>query len=284
MLTTSQGEYVLRGNPHAGQLEREHYISRLVIERTRVPAPWPYLIEEDTATFAWPFAIMPRMPGLQLADGDVRKQLSPDDRAGIVKALAECLAALHEPSFESHGVYEASAGGFAPATKPYEEWFADWTRWWLERCRDASAATTDADVAWVEEILEAARGPRAEPFAPCMVHTDFKENNTVAERHDGGWRITGIFDHAETHLGDGEYDLARAYCEYAIGRSAHLAKLYVETYLSLRPPRPGFEARFRHYVLHDRLIIWEYGQRNGVWFRPGMSLREFAEPYLGFES
>jgi hypothetical protein len=37
----------------------------------------------------------------------------------------------------------------------------------------------------------------------------------------------------------------------------------------------------RHYVLHDRLIIWEYGQRNRMWVRPGEPLRPWAEQWLG---
>jgi hypothetical protein len=32
------------------------------------------------------------------------------------------------------------------------------------------------------------------------------------------------------------------------------------------------------YILLDRLIIWEYGQRNGIWFPEGLTLRKWAEP------
>jgi aminoglycoside phosphotransferase (APT) family kinase protein len=279
MLETARGRYVLRGNPHAGQLERERYVAELIKERTTVAVPWPYLVDEDEALFGWPFAIMPRLPGVQLADGDARKSLSRQDKAAIVVALAECLGALHEAEFDSVGVYDSQRRGFAPAEKPYEAWFADWTLWWLDRCRAASGGTTDEDVAWVHDVIAEARAPLAEPFAPRLVHTDFKEGNAVAEKLDGRWRITGIFDLAETYLGDGEYDLARAYCEYVLARP-QLALSYVDTYLSLHPPRPGFVARFRHYVLHDRLIIWEYGQRNGVWFRPDQTLRPWAEPFM----
>lgn len=279
MLETSRGPYVLRGNPHAGQLERERYVAELITERTTVAVPWPYLVEDDPALFGWPYGLMPRLPGIQLADGDVRKSLSPQDRSGIVVALAECLAALHDARFEAVGVYHEATKAFTPAEKPYEDWFADWTRWWLQRCRDASPATTDDDVAWVEAVLAEAREPLAQPFAPRLVHTDFKEGNAVAQNVDGRWRISGIFDLAETYPGDGEYDLARAHCEYVVGRP-HLARSFVETYLLLHPPRPGFEARFRHYVLHDRLIIWEYGQRNRVWFRPDQTLRPWAEQFM----
>jgi hypothetical protein len=29
-------------------------------------------------------------------------------------------------------------------------------------------------------------------------------------------------------------------------------------------------------MLIDRLIFWEYGQRNGLWFRPDQCFRDFA--------
>ena len=280
MLETTQGGYVLRGNPHEGQLHRERYVAGIIHARTHVPVPWPYRVEDDPSLFGWPYAIMPRLPGAQLADPEIRRQLTPEDRTGIVVALAECLALLHDAPFDAVASYDATVQGFRPAPRAYADWFGAWTRWWLDRCRAASAATTDEDVAWVEAIIAGARAPLAEAFTPCLVHTDYKENNTVAQKLDGRWRISGLFDLAETYAGDGEYDLGRAYCEYVLHRP-ELAQAYLRTYLALRPPRPGFEARFRHYVLHDRLIIWEYAQRNRVWFTADQALRPWAEPFLG---
>jgi hypothetical protein len=223
LITTSSGRYALRGHPHAGQIQRERYVAELIATRTQVPVPWPYFIDESTAIFGWEYALMPRMPGVQLADGEERKRLTPDDRRGIVVAMAQCLAQLHEAPFEWSGAFDAAAGRFEPAAKNHADWFA-------------------------------------------------------VARRNGAWRVSGLFDLADAHLGDGEYDLARAYCEY-IARP-ELAATYLRTYLKLRPPRAGFERRFRHYVLHDRLIIWEYAQRNQVWVRPGQALRSWAETYL----
>jgi aminoglycoside phosphotransferase (APT) family kinase protein len=279
LIETAQGRYAMRGHPHPGQLERERYIAELIHRRSYVAAPWPYLVDDGTDIFGWPFAIMPRLPGVQLAEGEVRRAMSPDDRTGVVRALAECLAAMHGITFDHHGVYEESARYIVPAAKPYAEWWGDWTRWWLDLCRKASVETTDEDVAWVEQIIADARDALAEPFVPVLVHTDFKEGNAVAERSGDGWRISGIFDLAEAHAGDGEVDLSRGYCEYVV-REPELAATYVRTYTGLRPPRPGFAERFRHYALHDRLILWEYGQRNGVWFRPGQTLRSFAQRFI----
>jgi hypothetical protein len=89
LLTTSTGAYAFRGHPHPGQLRRERYVADLIHERTRVPIPWPYLVDERTDIFGWEYAQMPRMPGEQLADGDVRQRLTPDDRIGIARAMAE---------------------------------------------------------------------------------------------------------------------------------------------------------------------------------------------------
>jgi hypothetical protein len=40
-----------------------------------VPVPWPYLIDPTPDIFGWSFVLMPRMPGLQLADPQMKKQL-----------------------------------------------------------------------------------------------------------------------------------------------------------------------------------------------------------------
>lgn len=281
LLETDAGRYAMRGHPHPGQLERERYIAGLAHARSAVPVPWPYRVDETPDIFGWPYAIMPRLPGVQLADGDARESLTDDDLTGVAVALAECLADMQAITFEHHGVYDNAAGAIVPAEKAYVDWWGDWTRWWLARCREASPATTDGDVSWVEGVIADARAALAEPFTPCLVHTDFKEGNAVADRRDGHWRVTGLFDLAECHAGDGEVDLPRAYAEYAYARRrTDLARTYVQTYVRLRPPRPGFAARFRHYALHDRLILWEYGQRNRMWFRPDQDLRSWAEPQI----
>lgn len=60
----------------------------------------------------------------------------------------------------------------------------------------------------MEQVVNDSRDACAESFVLSMVHTDFKEGNPVAEQRNGAWRISGIFDLADMHVGDGEYDLA----------------------------------------------------------------------------
>src|SRR3954452_19284777 len=51
-LSTSEGEFVLRGAPHSDdQLAREAFFCRQLHERTTLPAPWPYLIDDTAAIF-----------------------------------------------------------------------------------------------------------------------------------------------------------------------------------------------------------------------------------------
>src|SRR5258708_20502752 len=79
-VTSTGGEFVLRGAPHhQWQLPTEQFFARMVAERTRVPAPRPFLIDPATAIFGWSFAIMPKMRGLQLSDFRTKRSLTQDD-------------------------------------------------------------------------------------------------------------------------------------------------------------------------------------------------------------
>ena len=61
-----------------------------------------------------------------------------------------------------------------------------------------------------------------------------------------------------------------------------LVSAFLTSYAAQRALRPGFEQRFRLYMALDRMIIWEYGQRNRIWFQEGTTLRDWAEPFTSF--
>ena len=68
-VSATTGDYVLRGRPHyPWQFPREQWFSRFLHERTALPIPWPYLHDPCTDIFGWSYALMPRLPGLQLPD------------------------------------------------------------------------------------------------------------------------------------------------------------------------------------------------------------------------
>ncbi|MDP9237844.1 MAG: aminoglycoside phosphotransferase family protein [Chloroflexota bacterium] len=282
LLSTSAGGYVLRGCPYDGQLEKEQYFSRIIHERTRAIAPWPFQIEESPEIFGWSYAMMPLLAGVHLSDPDVRRTLSKDDRLALARAMGTHLGLMQEATWDTPGEYDFAAHAIVPIGQPFAGWFIRKTREWLDRCRAASSATP-ADVAWIDTVIDAARDALAMPFVPVLVHTDYKEGNVVAEREGAGWRITGIFDMAEAYAGDGEYDLARAACDYGL-QSESMLNAFIDAYMAGRPARPGVAERLALYILHDRLIIWEYGQRHGILFEPGVTFRQFAQRFVDLAS
>jgi len=90
--------------------------------------------------------------------------------------------------------------------------------------------------------------------------------------------VTGIVDWMTAEAGEPEADLVRMLSLY-LG-APESAGPFIEGYRSIQPERDGFAERFPVYMLLDRLLIWEYGQRNDVWFDPGISMREWIEPFI----
>jgi aminoglycoside phosphotransferase (APT) family kinase protein len=105
---------VLRGCPHYDwQLAHEARFAELLHERTLAPVPWPYRVCESSEIFGWGFAILPRLPGLHVAQPDVRAGLSRDDLRDIAGALGGTLGELQALSWPSPAVYDparAAAG------------------------------------------------------------------------------------------------------------------------------------------------------------------------------
>lgn len=268
LLRSTAGSFVLRGAPHYdGQFERERFFSRAVHEHTQAEAPWPFLIERSPGIFGWSFALMPAFDGLHLGDGSVRKALSPDERVALAAAMGAYLAQLHAGDWDAPADYDYAADALAPMPTGYGDWFSARTRSWLAAARAASPRTTDDDVAWIEALISAAMPALDAGFRPALVHTDYSEGNVIVacDAVSGAWSVQGVFDLGDAFIGDGEYDLARLACLYQRAGEADLAA-FMESYLRVRPPRPGFDQRMRLYIAADRLIIWEYGQRMGVWF------------------
>ena len=264
-VTSTTGEWVpARHAPLRLAAPRRAVLLRAAPRANPGAAPWPYLIDPREDIFGWCYAIMPRMPGLQLSDPGVAAGLTREDRLGIARAMAENLSLMQELTWPHHGGFDLASGTIAPFLDGRPGRSGSWRTcidgWSL--ARQHSDRTTDADVGWVDGVLQAARQALAEPFQPCFVMHDYKEQNATFERAGDGWRVSGIFDLMEAFFGDGEVDLSRQAAEYA-QEDPELARAFVRRYLELRPVRPGFEERFLAYLLRDRLVIWEYFQRPG---------------------
>jgi hygromycin-B 7''-O-kinase len=280
-VASTTGEYVLRGAPHYDwQLPSERFFARLLHERTRAPVPWPYILDPDDDIFGWSYALMPRMPGLQLSDRAAAEGLTRDERFGMARAMGENLALMHELCWPRPGRYDLATDTIAPLEKSWTEWVGAEARRWLALARGHSDRTTDADAGWVEDLLRSSYDALGEPFEPRFVMHDYGEHNVTFEQTHRLWCVSGVFDLMEAFFGDREMDLSRQTAFY-LKEDPELARMFLRTYLGLLPARPGFPEQFPAYMLLDRLVVWEYAQRpqGEPWWDPGLTLRQWAEPY-----
>jgi hygromycin-B 7''-O-kinase len=280
-VTSTTGEYVLRGAPHYDwQLPGERFFARLLHEHTRAPVPWPYLLDTGDNIFGWNYAVMPRMPGLQLSDRAAAEGLTSDERFGMARSMGENLALMHALSWPRPGRYALATDTIAPFEENWTGWVTAEARRWLSLARRHSDQTTDADAGWVEDLLRSSYDALREPFEPRFVMHDYGEHNVTFEKTDGLWGVSGVFDLMESFFGDREMDLSRQTANY-LDEAPERARMFLRTYLGLLPARPGFQERFPVYMLLDRLVVWEYAERqkNESGFAPGLTLREWAEPY-----
>jgi hygromycin-B 7''-O-kinase len=301
-VTSSAGEFVLRGSPHfEWQFPTERFWVELLHEKTDVPVPSPYLVDESPEIFGWSYVVMPRMPGIQVEDPKVKQLLSHDDRRQMAHAMGETLAPLHQVTSEISGRYDITTRSIRPFDLAHElaypfpppvveparsrtisnsERVLGVIRRLLAKSRAIDDHTTEADANWVEELIASNQHAMSDDFQPAFVMEDFKEGNVVFARNGGGWRIGGVFDLAGAHFGDPEADLSRTSASY-FDESHELAHQFVLAYLSKNPARPGFASRFQIFMLLDRMIIWEFVQRHegGIPFK-GATLRAWVGRYV----
>jgi aminoglycoside phosphotransferase (APT) family kinase protein len=284
LLTTTEGEFVFRSAPHWDpgghddwQFQKERLFSQLVHESgTGPPVPWPYLLEQSRDIFGWHWAIVPRLPGRAIFQPQAFAREEQREQAA---AMGTALAALHTVTLPEPGAYERRTRSIRPITTGYADYVTQTVRELLRRSVDASRATTPEDVAWVESILATARPALEQPFTPTVIHLDYSSSNVLLDDGEGTWRATGVVDWMTAEAGHPEADLCRTLAQFSFegwdGEESFMAM-----YRAVHPASPAFEERFPAFVLWERLLIWQYGQRNRVWFPSDLILRSWVEPYL----
>ncbi|HYZ91987.1 MAG TPA: aminoglycoside phosphotransferase family protein [Actinomycetota bacterium] len=272
-LTTTKGDYVLRGHPHGHvQLTKERRVADFIDQGSSLPAPWPYVVSDDTETFGWTYAIMPRLEGESGAE--LWEAANEADRLEICKASGEALARLHEADGDFFGPYDAQLDDFIEMDD-FADWLLHRLEHWRSMARAVNSLSTEAEV-YIDELIETCSPALAEPFAPVLVHHDFKPGNLNFERTSHGFEPTGIFDLFEAYLADGEEDIVRMLWTV---RTTEERKAFVDAYTAHRPLRPGAADRLALYALSDWLVIWEYGHRMATWF-DDTSFMERIQPII----
>ena len=318
-LTSTKGEYVFRGNPHGvRQFETERFMAERLHTETSVSVPWPYLVEESDQPFGWPYVIMPRLLGMQLSNPDARATLSEQDLLEIAEAMGVNLAHMHQLQRSRPGLYDAITRTVRPLNvmyvppwlqtedywvgldeldlsqeEIYQRWIYSKIDLWLKEAIDSSdptagRATTPEDVAWVASVLDECGAALLEPFHPCFVMEDYKEGNTVVDKINGRWQVSGVFDLMQGYFGDGEADLSRNFGEYLVAKEEPEERAYrfLNAYVRTRGEqaiRPGFTKRFAMYMLMDKVGLWAYGRKEG-WFDGFADFRTYCEPFINLKT
>jgi len=283
-ITSTRGEFVLRGVPHyPWQFPTEQFFVEQLHRRTSVPVPYPYLVELATDIFGWSFVIMPRLPGISLSDQQAVAALSGEDRLAIARALARTLSEAHQLTWDCAGKYDPETQSVQSFPEGYTSWVIENIHAKIAGVQGCNDNTLPTDVKWVESIIAGARRSLEIPFTSCVVLGDYGEHNVVVEQSPDGWRVSGVFDLMTSHFGDGDFDLCMPVAVYLKADPA-LAKAFIAEYTRYRPARTGFAERQRLYTLGLYVSMWEYWQRaqGGPPENPGVCLEQWARPFVDF--
>ncbi len=285
-VTSTEGEFVLRGVPHyAWQFSTEQFFVEQLHHRTPVPVPYPYQVDLDTDIFGWNYVLMPRLPGISLADKSMVTTLPIDDRLAIARALARTLAEAHSLTWECSGKYDPETRRVQLFDKGYGAWVVERIREKLAKAHSYNSHTTASDGDWTETIIKTSLDALSQPDQPCVVLGDYGEHNVLVERSARGWRVSGVFDLMTAHFGDGEADLSLPVTDYLCQNRA-LADAFIQEYTRHVVVRPGFVERQQVYMLNLKLSFWEYWQREkgGIPEDPThvLSLQQWAGPSIAY--
>ncbi len=272
VLETTQGLFVLRGNPRGhSQLTKERRVARFIDERSTLPAAWPYTVCDDTETFGWTYAVLPFLPGTPGLE--LWPTLDADGRVDLAGAAGESLAELHDARADFFGPYDGQLDDFIEL-EDFGDWFLHRLGHWRNACRAVNALSTDAEQ-YIDDLIDEHADALDEPFTPVLVHHDFTIENLNFDL--GNFEATGVFDLGEANLADGEEDLVRmlGHLDTDDEREA-----FVEAYTEDHPLRPGAGDRLALYALVDHLRVWEFGRRFGAIFDEDASFVGTANPVI----
>ena len=173
---------------------------------------------------AWSYVVMSRLEGKQL-ETLLWPSLPEATRCGLLAEIGSVMRAMH-----------ALPAAALPALDPPWELFWSHQR---ERClehhrRQGLPEQLLNDLpAWLEaHVSELAElGPRV------LLTGEYTPENLLVKQHEGGWKLTGMFDFADSMLGPARYDWLGPICFLVQGKRPRL-----EAFLSGYGARPANEA------------------------------------------
>lgn len=292
-ISTSEGEFVLRGAPHwvaktlggeyvrhdLWQFSKESFFAQRLHEKTRAPAPWPMLFDKTNDIFGWPYLMMPRMPGICFSDKSANA-LSREERIGTARALGHGLAEQQRLTGEFAGDFDFSMN-LTPYPGGHVAHIVRETRAMAENARKNGRFSTDDDV-WLNAVFTRVQALPAEDRPSVYVHGDYKFNNLTLKGKGGNWFVSGVFDLHESRFGDGAIDLFRQICSWLDFNDDESTRAFLSAYRDQTAPDPTLAERMPLYVANDRMKFWDYFTRpetNADWLA-GKTFKDWCGWYI----
>lgn len=288
LLTSDTGEWVLKGAPLVPwQLRAEAYFTELLHRKTAVPVPWPYRVDEADDIFGWSYALMSKLPGVDLGDEAVWAQFTPTESATIARSMGQTLADIAAVTAPVAARYDGATGQMTPYAIPLDEAVITEIADVLVKTRQQHPRRMpDADARWVEGLIERGREALRGTGTPRLTMQDFKDQNLMAVACPEGWRVGGVFDLGGLHFGDPAFGLCRQISQFMTRETTGIDEVvtFIDAFVAaLDEDRQGVLARLPVYMLLERIEIWEWAMRER---RPWLydldcTFREWAAPSIG---
>ena len=187
--------FVLRRDPEASLLDSGREAEFLVyqaLQKTGVPVPEVFWLEEDPKWLERPFFVMGRLPG----EASPQTLVARGELEQVAQQKVEILARIHALDWRALGL-DFLGGPDSPAQCGERE-IASWER------------TMRAEALEPQPVLELAlawlRANQSEAQGIALVHGDYRTGNFLVN----GGTIAGVLDWEMVHLGDPLEDVAWA--------------------------------------------------------------------------
>ena len=272
-LVTDAGEWIFRGRSHyTWQFPKERFFANLLGRETVAPVPLPYFVDESFQTFEYDYILMPKMPGLQLSDRARFAALSPLEQRSIALELGRFLHDLQAYKHPTFGYYDEEVDGLVSYERTYSEEVVSRARACVHRANAVTKTLSSEEV----EILfgENEHLSKIDSAQSVCVMEDYKDDNMCVTKTHKGWKVTGLFDLMGARFGHPLEDLPRQYAVYLDTRRPECAAAFLAGYGLTEEDIPLFNL----FMLIDRLIVWEFGVREGKWW-PEETFCDWVEKY-----
>ena len=201
LLTYPNRELILRRPPSGTKAKSAHDMKREYRVQRQLKPVFPYVptvlgMCEDESVLGSDFYVMERVPGIILRS-DLPAGLTLDQRQAraLSTALIDRLADLHQVDPDAAGLTDLGKGaGYVERQ----------VRGWSKRFE---AARTD-NVPDFAEVMVWLEANRPDDVRTCVIHNDWRFDNVVLSRSDGGsLDVIGVLDWEMATLGDPLMDL-----------------------------------------------------------------------------